>query len=470
MDRKGTVYGGSRENSIRWARRLDGDQAGSHEATGRQPVTVSERLLERLLARSVTTGSLTLIFSDGTSRSFGAPDPGFPDVTIRLGDKRVARDILTDIGLGFGEAYMEGRILIESGDVMQLVSIMRANNRWEDKRSLARPTFARKVLNRVNYFAHSFNRPGRSKKNVAHHYDIGNKLYELMLDPEHMQYSCGYWSRDEMNLAEAQEAKLAHIAAKLNLKPGNRVLDIGCGWGGMAIFLAQRTGSEVLGITLSAEQLALARDRAGRAGVADKVRFELLDYRDLARRGETFDRIVSVGMFEHVGAPQFDTFFRACATMLAEDGVMLLHTIGRMGSPGRTDAFTDKWIFPGGYIPALSETISASEKVRLIATDVETWRVHYAVTIREWFRRCMESREEIIALHDEPFFRLWTFYLAGAATVFENGGMCNYQIQYTRDRNALPLTRGYFEENERALLDRQEPRANPLPSLVMAAK
>lgn len=415
--------------------------------------TVSERLLEKILARTVTRGTLTVIRSDRTSRSFGTPVPGYPEVTISLGDKRVARDILTDVRLGFGEAYMEGRILIESGDVMQLVALIRANNRWEEGRRIHKSFFTRRLGNWVSYFRRSLNNPRRSQKNVAHHYDIGNEFYRLMLDTEHMQYSCAYWSRDNMTLAEAQEAKLAHIGAKLNLKPGHRVLDIGCGWGGLAIFLAERLGVDVLGITLSTEQLALARERADRAGVADKVRFELIDYRDLARRGESFDRIVSVGMFEHVGVPQFELFFRACASMLVEDGVMLLHTIGRMGSPGRTDAFTDKWIFPGGYIPALSETLSASEKARLIATDVETLRLHYARTIREWYRRCMENREQIIALYDKRFFRLWTFYLAGAATVFESGGMCNYQIQYARDRNALPLTRGYLEDNERELFD-----------------
>jgi cyclopropane-fatty-acyl-phospholipid synthase len=415
-------------------------------------VTISERLLEKVLARTVVRGVLTLVRSDGTIRNFGAATPGYPEVTIRLGDRRVARDVLTDIRLGFGEAYMDGRIAIERGDVMQLVSLMRANSRWEDGRSLAPPSLGRRIGNRVVSVARSFNDPRRSRRNVSHHYDIGNDLYRLMLDHEHMQYSCAYWPREGMTLAEAQEAKLAHIAAKLDLKPGDRVLDIGCGWGGMAIFLAQRAGAEVLGITLSAEQLALARERAEQAGVADKVRFELVDYRDLAARGERFDRIVSVGMFEHVGAPQFEAFFRACATMLADDGAMLLHTIGRLGKPGRTDAFTDKWIFPGGYIPALSETVAASEKVRLIATDVETLRLHYAYTIREWYRRCMENRDRIVALHDERFFRMWTFYLAGAATIFESGGMGNYQIQYVRDRRALPLTRDYLAANEQALL------------------
>ena len=419
-------------------------------------MTLGERLLARLLSRLVEKGTLAITFADGTTRTFGRPAPGFPDVALRLADARVARDILLDLRLGFGEAYMDGRILIERGDVMELVSLMRANNRWEDRRRLAPPSLTRRVRNRVSSVTRSFNKPGSSKKNVAHHYDIGNDLYRLMLDPDHMQYSCAYWDTDrygdDMTLEQAQEAKLAHIAAKLNLKPGSRVLDIGCGWGGMAIFLAERAGVEVLGITLSEEQLALARTRAEQAGVADKAKFELVDYRQLAARGTTFDRIVSVGMFEHVGVPQFETFFRACARMLAADGAMLIHTIGRMGTPGRTDAFTDKWIFPGGYIPALSETVAASEKVRLIATDVETLRLHYARTIREWYRRCVDQREAIVALHDERFFRLWTFYLAGAATSFESGGLCNYQIQYAKERTALPLTRDYMAEAETTLV------------------
>jgi cyclopropane-fatty-acyl-phospholipid synthase len=420
-------------------------------------MSASERLLGRLLGRAVTRGTLTLTGADGSVRTFGTPAPGYPDAAIRFKDARVARDILADMSLGFAEAYMDGRISLERGDIMDLVALMRMNNRWEDKRKLAPPSPARRLVNRVAHFARSFNRPGSSRRNVAHHYDVGNDLYRMMLDEEHMQYSCAYWPEgagSDFTLGQAQQAKLAHIAAKLNLKPGNRVLDIGCGWGGMAIFLAQRAGAEVLGITLSEEQLALARERAEAAGVARQVRFELVDYRDLAARGERFDRIVSVGMFEHVGAPQFETFFRSCAQMLADDGAMLLHTIGRMGPPGLTDAFTDKYVFPGGYIPALSETVAASEKARLIATDVETLRLHYARTIREWYRRCMENRERIVALYDERFFRMWTFYLAGAATSFESATMCNYQIQYARDRRALPLTRGYIEERERQLLGR----------------
>ena len=296
------------------------------------------------------------------------------------------------------------------------------------------------------------NHGAKAKANVSHHYDIGNDLYRLFLDVDHMQYSCAYWPREGMTLEEAQEAKLAHIAAKLALQPGQRVLDIGCGWGGMAIYLARKAGVSVLGITLSEEQLTLARQRAEQAGVSDSVAFELIDYRDLAKRGERFDRIVSVGMFEHVGQAQFNQFFRGCANMLADDGVMLLHTIGRLGEPGVTDAFTRKYIFPGGYIPALSETVAASERMRLIATDVETLRLHYALTLREWYKRTVAHKEQIEALYDPRFYRMWCFYLAGATAAFESGGLCNYQIQYARDRRALPLARDYIEEGEREFL------------------
>ena len=417
-------------------------------------MSASSRLIEKLLARTIRRGTLTLTKSDGTRRTFGTSEDGFPDVAIRFADSKVARDIVLDPRLGLGEAYMDGRVLVEDGDIMALVTLARMNNRWEDKAVLGKPSASRRLRGKVKSFVRGINRPGSSKRNVAHHYDIGNPLYELMLDAEHMQYSCAYFARDDMTLAEAQEAKLAHIASKLALEPGLRVLDIGCGWGGMAIFLAERASVSVTGITLSEEQLALARQRAEAAGVADRVSFELVDYRDLAETGKTYDRIVSVGMFEHVGRPQFETYFRCCARLLEPDGVALVHTIGRLGEPGRTDAFTEKYIFPGGYIPALSETLEASEKVRLMATDVEMLRIHYAKTIRAWYANCLANRDAIVALHDERFYRMWTFYLAGAATVFENGGMCNYQVQFARDRRALPLTRDYMGEAEDALLRR----------------
>lgn len=413
---------------------------------------MSNPLIDRFLGSVIKQGRLTLTLASGARHELGTSTPGFPEVAIRFTDARVPRDILLDPRLGAGEAYMDGRILIEQGDIMQLVQLLRMNRQWDRGGTLRPPSPMRQLRDRAKFIATSFNKAASSRRNVAHHYDIGNALYLLMLDAEHMQYSCAYWPRDDMTLAQAQEAKLAHIAAKLAIEPGQSVLDIGCGWGGMAIYLVQHFDVKVTGITLSSEQLALAVQRAEAAGVADKVKFELIDYRDLPARGARFDRIVSVGMFEHVGQPQFETFFRCCANLLSDDGVMLLHTIGRFGGPGKTDAFTAKYVFPGGYIPALSETLAASEKARLIHTDIETLRVHYAKTICHWYANCELHRDEIISLFDERFYRMWIFYLAGAATVFEYGGMGNYQIQFARNRHALPLTRDYIQAGEQALL------------------
>ncbi|TCD05430.1 methyltransferase domain-containing protein [Erythrobacteraceae bacterium CFH 75059] len=413
---------------------------------------MSRTLFDALIGRTVRRGRLEIRHADGTIVRFGTAAPGCPDVAVRFTDARVPRDILMDLALGAAEAFMDGRLVIERGDVMELAQLLRMNARWDEGGRKPRAHPLRRLANRAAFTVEQVNRQMGARSNVAHHYDIGNALYRLMLDAEHMQYSCAYWPREDMTLAEAQEAKLAHIAAKLALRAGDMVLDIGCGWGGMAIYLARHFDVRVHGITLSAEQLALARERAEEAGVADRITFELIDYRDLPARQFRYDRIVSVGMFEHVGRPQFATFFRTCASLLEEDGVMLLHTIGRMGSPGTTDAFTRKYIFPGGYIPALSETVVASEHVRLIAADVETWRLHYARTLRAWYANCQTHREAITALFDERFFRMWTFYLAGATAAFESGAMCNYQIQYVRRRDALPLTRDYMIEAERALL------------------
>jgi cyclopropane-fatty-acyl-phospholipid synthase len=405
---------------------------------------MSKPLLDRFLARAVKHGRLGVVFADGSASTHGTSAPGFPEIVIRFTDARVPRDIILDPRLGAAEAFMDGRLVIEDGDVMGLVALLRANDRWERGNDNLRPSAFKQLLNRASFAAEQINNRVGSKQNVAHHYDVGNALYAMMLDAEHWQYSCAYWPHDEMTLAEAQEAKLKHIAAKLALSPGQHVLDIGCGWGGMAIHLAKAHGVQVTGITLSEEQAALAREKVQAAGVADKVTILLEDYRDTAASGRRFDRIVSVGMFEHVGRAQFDRFFADTARMLADDGVMLLHTIGRLGGPGTTDAFTRKYIFPGGYIPALSETLAASEKVRLIASDVETLRIHYAKTLRAWYANCMAHRDEIIALYDERFFRMWTFYLAGAATVFDHGSMCNYQIQFIRSRQAVPITRDYL--------------------------
>lgn len=410
------------------------------------------QLVERFLGRIVKQGVLEIVHADGTLSRIGTPAPGFPEVRVRFADERVPRDLMFDPRLGAGETFMDGRLIIEKGDVMELATLVRANQPWERKGVLRPTSRFKRMREKAATLLDGLNRSTKAKANVSHHYDIGNDLYRLFLDADHMQYSCAYWPREGMTLEEAQEAKLAHIAAKLALEPGQRVLDIGCGWGGMAIYLARKAGVTVLGITLSEEQLALARERARGAGVSDSVDFELVDYRDLAKRGERFDRIVSVGMFEHVGQAQFNQYFRACANMLTDDGVMLLHTIGRLGGPGVTDAFTRKYIFPGGYIPALSETVAASERYRMIATDVETLRLHYALTLREWYKRTVAHKEQIEALYDARFYRMWCFYLAGATAAFESGGLCNYQIQYTRTRRALPLARDYIGEKERELL------------------
>jgi len=406
-------------------------------------------ILSPFLSRVVRQGRLTVIAPDGAEEHFGTPAPGFPELTLRFATRAGMRRIILDPRLGAAEAFMDGDMRIEGGDIMDLIGLIRMNTPWDRGAALKDKTWLGRRADWVKTRLGSINRQRQSRANVRHHYDIGNDLYRLFLDDD-MQYSCAYWPRPDMTLEEAQVAKKAHIAAKLALKPGQCVLDIGCGWGGMAITLAKLEQVEVLGITLSEEQLALARQRAEAAGVADRVKFELIDYRDLAaREAGQFDRIVSVGMFEHVGAPNFETFFRAAANLMTADGVMLLHTIGRFGKPGSTDAFTRKYIFPGGYIPALSETLAASEKSRLIATDIETLRLHYALTLRQWYARTLANEAEITRMMGERFFRMWTFYLAGATSAFESGGMGNYQIQFARSRHALPLTRDYIAAAER---------------------
>lgn len=409
-------------------------------------------LMDKFLGDLLKRGTLKITHADGTSQTIGNPEHGFPDVAVRLTENGVIRQIMFDPRLGAAEAIMDGKLIIEQGDVMDLIQLLRANKPWERGGVLKEAGIGKKTLDAVTTRLDRFNPLGRSRSNVAHHYDIGNDLYRLFLDKD-MQYSCAYWPNDDITLEEAQTAKKAHIAAKLALEPGMKVLDIGCGWGGMALYLNQHFDVDVTGITLSEEQHALAEQRATDAGVSDRVKFELIDYRDLEQRDPgKYDRIVSVGMFEHVGTPQFKTFFRCCANLMNGDGVMLLHTIGRFGRPGKTDAFTRKYIFPGGYIPALSETLAASEHYRLMVTDIETLRLHYARTLREWYKRTVANKDAIVDLHDERFFRMWTFYLAGATAAFESGGMCNYQIQFCRNRRTLPLARDYIGETEKNLL------------------
>jgi cyclopropane-fatty-acyl-phospholipid synthase len=340
---------------------------------------------------------------------------------------------------------MEGRLIVEDGTILDLMRLIVGANRWEDwgegRRALAKGKLSR-TLKRMLLP----NNLKRARKNVAHHYDLSDELYDLFLDGD-KQYSCAYWTDPEHEtLEQAQLHKKAHIAAKLALEPGQRVLDIGCGWGGMALFMHKVAGVDVLGVTLSEHQLKIARERAAAAGVSAHVKFELVDYRLL---DEQFDRIVSVGMFEHVGARHYDEFFAKCRELLNPEGVMLLHTIGKLGDPSLSpDPFTDKWIFPGYHLPALSEMLSSSQKVRLIASDIENLRLHYAYTLEHWLDRATRARDKIVAMYDERFFRMWEFYLAGGIVMFENGAACNYQVQYIRERTALPITRDYMAEAE----------------------
>ena len=404
-------------------------------------------LFDRFVGNLFKRGEIRIILADGTIKDFGTPDPALKPVTIRFADKGVPGFIATNPHLHAAEAYMDGRLIIERGDIRDLVDLVRANGKWEEGRVTLRGTLRNLIRDRLRARLQSVNWASRSKANVAHHYDLNDRLYDLFLDVDR-QYSCAYFTDPGNDLDTAQADKKAHIAAKLYLQPGQRVLDIGCGWGGMALYLNRAADVEVLGITLSEEQLKVARARAKAAGVADRVKFELIDYRAVTGR---FDRIVSVGMFEHVGVPQYPEYFLKCRELLAEDGVMLLHTIGRLGVPGKTDAFTLKYIFPGGYNPALSEIVEASQKAKMIVSDVETLRLHYGLTLDRWYDRTMAAKETIVALYDERFFRMWSFYLAGARAAFIHGNLCNFQIQFVRDRRALPITRDYMIEAEKAL-------------------
>ena len=395
-------------------------------------------LIGRFIDQLLPVGSITVIEPNGHRGTYGPG--GGQHVTVRLRDRRVGLEIFRNPRLKFGELYMDGRVTIEDGTILDLLELIVGAKPWEQGK--------RKALGKgkAKWFKRFFRRngPSKSKRNVAHHYDIGNELYSLFLDKD-LQYSCAYYTDPANSLEQAQEDKKAHIAAKLFLKPGQQVLDIGCGWGGMALYLNQVADVDVLGITLSEEQLKVARQRAKEAGVSDRVKFELIDYRLLEGR---FDRIVSVGMFEHVGARHYEEFYAKCRELLADDGVMLLHTIGKLGGAGQPDPFTDKWIFPGYHIPSLAQMCSASEKVKLIVGDLESLRLHYAYTLREWLKRFTAAHDEVVKLYDDRFFRMWEFYLAGGIVMFESGAACNYQVQYIRDRRAVPITRDYMAEAE----------------------
>ena len=401
-------------------------------------------VLDAILRRFVTLGRLTVCWPDGRLTTYAGPSGSGPEAGLAILDRRTVRRLVLNPLLAFGEAYMDGTLTpIECGiyDLLELVAVNRMAN------DTGHPVaHIRTMVNTIRRRIDQYNPAHRAQLNVAHHYDLNGRLYSLFLDRDR-QYSCAYFPRGDETLEQAQVAKKRHIAAKLCLdRPGLRVLDIGCGWGGMALTLAREYGARVTGITLSAEQLAGARARAAAEGLADLVSFEMLDYRAVTQR---FDRIVSVGMFEHVGVVHFRAFFDMIARCLEPDGVALLHAIGRGDGPGSTNPWIAKYIFPGGYCPALSEVFPPIEASRLMATDVEILRLHYAETLRHWRRRFAANRDTIAALYDERFCRMFEFYLAGSEIAFRREGHMVFQIQLAHQQTAVPLTRDYITDVER---------------------
>jgi cyclopropane-fatty-acyl-phospholipid synthase len=400
-------------------------------------------LLEKGLGSFIKTGALTVITANGRRFEFG--DGSGQRVVLRFLDRRAQLAFLLDPELYFGELYTDGRLVVEEGTIFDALNIFLREGLYAQSSVLSR------ALDRIRFTKRKFeqrNSALTARRNVAHHYDIDEKLYALFLD-EDWQYSCAYFENADVTLEEAQRAKKRHIAAKLLVAPGQNILDIGCGWGGLACYLAETAGAgHVTGISLSEKQIASARARANERKLQKRVSFELQDYRDV--QGQ-FDRIVSVGMFEHVGLGFYDTFFRACRDRLTEDGVMLLHTIGNMGPPSHTNPWIVKYIFPGGHIPSLSDIAPAIERAGLIVTDLEVLRLHYASTLSEWRRRFMNRRAEAATLYDERFCRMWEFYLSMAETAFLWENIAIFQIQLARRQTAVPLTRDYLSKAEENL-------------------
>ena len=388
----------------------------------------------------IKVGDLTIHLPGGRMMRLG--DGAAPAVAIRLNSK-ATRGILAKPALGLGEAYMNGDLVLEQGTMWDLLEITgRSGARAPKPRRSSWTQGLKREFKRRRQQANS---RSAARRNVAHHYDLSNELYRRFLDAD-LQYSCGYFERPDMTLEEAQAAKKKHIADKLMIRPGQTVLDIGSGWGGLAMTLARDYGAKVTGVTLSTEQLQLARERARAAGLADRVDFQLADYRDVERK---FDRVVSVGMLEHVGAPHLHDYFAAVKRLLTDDGVALIHSIGRMDGPKVTDAFTHKYIFPGCYVPAVSEIVKPVEEVGLWITDMEVLRLHYALTLRHWRERFLAD-PEIPNLYDARFRRMWEFYLAGSEMGFRYGGHMNFQIQLANRRDVLPITRDYMGADARA--------------------
>ncbi len=414
-------------------------------------------LFDRSLKHIVKTGALFVTDPAGLPHTYG--DGSGAAVRMTIKDDATARRIALDPDRYLGECYMEGGLVLEQGTVYDLLALL-ISNIVRVKSPLPLRLFHRlRILARR---LHQYNPVGKAKANVAHHYDLSGALYDLFLDRDR-QYSSAYFETPSASLEDAQLAKKRHLAAKLQLKPGMKLLDIGSGWGGLGLYLAETCGAEVVGVTLSEEQHRFSNERARQRDVADRVQFRLLDYRQL---DESFDRIVSVGMFEHVGVGHYKEFFAKCRALLKDDGVAVLHSIARSDGPGATSAWVTKYIFPGAYAPALSEVVPHIERQGLYVTDVEILRLHYAQTLREWRRRFADHRERAVAIYDERFCRMWEFYLAGAECSFRFYGMNNFQIQFCKNQHALPLTRDYMLEAE-AELRRAEslrPRFKSVPA------
>jgi cyclopropane-fatty-acyl-phospholipid synthase len=406
-------------------------------------------LFRGFLSALIRHGHLEIETADGVTEVFG--DGAGPKLGVRLTDRAAERALTFDPSLALGELYMDGRLIITKGDLYDLLALGASSvmafggSRWfkllEDARVATRRF--RQRNDRLN-----------ARRNIAHHYDFNVRLYDLFLDSDR-QYSCAYFEKPSATLEEAQLAKRRHIAAKLLIDETHSVLDIGCGFGGMGLYLAKTAGARAVGVTLSKEQHAVAVKRAIDAGLADRVSFHLQDYRDVSGR---FDRIVSVGMFEHVGAPGYDEYFQHVARLLKDDGVMLLHAIGRSGKPGATNPWIAKYIFPGGYIPSLSEVFASIERSGLYVCDTEILRLHYADTLKMWRERFVANREEAKAMYDERFCRMWEFYLAGSETSFRVDGNMVFQIQLAKKQGVTPATRNYIAEREALLRERESQR------------
>ena len=403
-------------------------------------------LLARALSRVVGEGQLTIIDAAGRTHRLQGGREG-PAVTIRVHKRWTGLRLLLRPRLATGEAYMDGTLTVEDGDIYALLDLLGRNMAALEGTASVRWSYNWQRLVRA---LQQYNPVGRAQRNVAHHYDLNDQLYDFFLDRDR-QYSCAYFKTGEESLEQAQTDKKQHIAAKLLLRPGQSVLDIGSGWGGMGLFLSQQFGVDVTGVTLSKEQHAVSSRRALEGGLADRVRFKLLDYRQEQGR---YDRIVSVGMFEHVGVAHYVEFFTKVKQLLKDDGVMLLHAIGRMEPPGGTNTWLRKYIFPGGYTPALSEVLTAVEKVGLWVTDMEILRLHYAETLRHWRQRFLANREHVkrMAGYDDRFCRMWEFYLAGCEVAFRYMNQMVFQIQIARRQDAVPLTRDYVVDAENSVV------------------